>query len=151
MVSFSELRAANWHEMTPARALLIPAVLTIAADGEISDAEIAHLNTLIAFNPTLSNLTEKAVDGLTNSIMDDVLIDGRALVISASAQALPPAMHETAFCFAVFAAMADGKLLEKEQDVLAEIAAAFGLSVKAVEHISHVVHVMGRAVGHDGN
>ena len=74
--------------------------------------------------------------------MDDVRLEGRARVISDCAKSLPASLHETSFAFAVFAAMADGDLSEKEQDVLAEIAEAFGLPVKAVEHISYTVQVM---------
>lgn len=144
MARFSELRASSFHEMTIPRALLIPAVIAITADGEIGDAEVAHLRSLIAFNPTFAGLSEKALDGMTNSILDDLLMDGRESVIAACVQALPERLHETALCFAVFVAMADGVLAEKEQDSLAEIATALKQSPDTIARISHVTHAMQR-------
>ena len=146
MARFSDLRAALKQEpafdTTIPRALLTPAVIASTADGEIDDAEILQLRNLIVFNPTFHGMAEQDLDTLTNSIVDALMMDGREVVLKACVEALPGALYQTAFSFAVFVVMADGVLADREQSVLAEIAAAMNLRPQAVERICHVIRTM---------
>jgi len=144
MADFSELRSSNTTRSNIPHAVLAPAVATIASDGYIDDAEVAQLTNLVAFSPVFSGLGAADLDDMTNAIMDDVTQKGAEAVIDTSAEVLSPALRETAFCFAMRVAMADGFLDEKEKDVLAGTAQRMQLSRETFENVLHVITMMQR-------
>ncbi len=145
MAHFSQLRASTNPETSIPRAVLTPAVVTIAADGNIDDAEIAQLNNLVSFSPIFQGLSSDDLDDMTNSIMDDLLHSGAGQVIEASIQDMSPELRETAFCFAMRVAMADGVLDESEKNVLAGTAQQMQLPKETFESIFQVVTMMQRS------
>ncbi|MEC8042212.1 MAG: tellurite resistance TerB family protein, partial [Pseudomonadota bacterium] len=93
-----------------ARAVLAPAVLTMASDGRATEAEMALLQNLCAFSPIFARLPEGAVLALIERILADLQEAGAEPVIENCAEVLPMELRETAFCFAMRVAMVDGVL-----------------------------------------
>ncbi|MBO9445161.1 tellurite resistance TerB family protein [Ruegeria sp. R14_0] len=145
MALFSRLRGGSSQDTSIARAVLAPAVLTMAADGRIDDAEVIQLTNMLTFSPIFLPLGGKATGELIKTVLKDLQKSGPDKVITESAQLLSPALRETAFCFAMRVAMADGVLEESEKNVLSGTASRLQLSDQAFESIVHVVTMMQRS------
>lgn len=131
-------------DTTIARAVLAPAVLTMAADGHIDETEIAQLTNLCMFSPIYEPVGPKVAGDLIKDILQDLGQRGAEPVIKEAAEALSPALCETAFCFAMRVAMADGVLDEGERDALSGTAALMQLDQDAFAKIVEVIAMMQR-------
>lgn len=128
-----------------ARATLAPAVLTMAADGRIADAEQAMLRNLCAFSPLYARLPVGSVEALIDSLLQDLKTLGAEAVIDQAAGVLKMPLRETAVCFAMRVAMVDGHLAHREKQALAEIAERFVLPDAVFAQIVDVVGMLQRA------
>lgn len=128
-----------------ARAVLAPAVLTMASDGRATEAEMALLQNLCAFSPIFARLPEGAVLALIERILADLQEAGAEPVIENCAEVLPMDLRETAFCFAMRVAMVDGVLAHREKQALSEIAERFAMPDEVVDRIIDVVGMLQRA------
>jgi len=145
MALFSKLRGVGSSpDTTIPRAVLAPAVLTMAADGSIDDSEILQLSNLCMFSPIYEPVGSKGVGDLVKDILQDLGKRGAESVIRDAADTLSPALRETAFCFAMRVAMADGVLDEGEKDALAGTASLMQLDQDAFGKIVDVVGMMQR-------
>ncbi|WP_420587199.1 tellurite resistance TerB family protein [Ruegeria sp.] len=127
------------------RVVLAPAVLTMAADGRIDEAEVVQLTNMLAFSPIFLPLGGKATGDMIKAVLKDLQKSGPDKVITESAQTLSPALRETAFCFAMRVAMADGVLEESEKNVLSGTASRMQLSQESFDSIIQVVTMMQRS------
>ncbi|CUH83357.1 tellurite resistance TerB family protein [Thalassovita mediterranea] len=128
-----------------ARATLAPAVLTMAADGRIAEAEQAMLQNLCAFSPIYARLPEGSVEALIDSLLEELKTKGAEAVIDHAAAELEMPLRETAVCFAMRVAMVDGHLAHREKQALAEIAERFVLPDDTFAQIVDVVGMLQRA------
>ncbi len=145
MALFSRLRGGSSQDSTVARAVLAPAVLTMAADGRIDEAEILQLNNMLAFSPIFLPMGGKATADLIKAVLQDLKKNGADRVIIESARVMSPGLRETAFCFAMRVAMADGVLEESEKNVLVGTADRLQLSRESFDKIVEVVTMMQRS------
>ncbi|MCG7492671.1 tellurite resistance TerB family protein [Thalassobius sp. Cn5-15] len=138
--------ATDLADLTPeARATLAPAVLTMAADGRVAEAEHAMLQNLCAFSPIYARLPAGSVDALIDSLLDEFNTKGAEAVIDHAAAELAMPLRETAVCFAMRVAMVDGHLAHREKQALAEIAERFALPDDTFAQIVDVVGMLQRA------
>lgn len=144
MALFSRLRGGSAPDTTIARAVLAPAVLTMAADGRIDDSETMQITNLCMFSPIFAPLGGKVVADLIKSILQDLGKRGADAVITECGQTLSPALRETAFCYAMRVAMADGVLDEAEKTVLGGTASRLMLDEATFGKIVDVVAMMQR-------
>jgi tellurite resistance protein len=145
MALFSRLRSGGGApDTTIARAVLAPAVLTMAADGSVDKAELVQLNNVCGFSPIFGPLGPETVTRLVNEILNDLSKRGPHEVITEAAGKLSPALRETAFCFAMRIAMADGVLDDGEKAALSGTAARLELAPETFGKIVDVVAMMQR-------
>ena len=103
-----------------ARAVLTPAVSTMVGDGEINEAENAQINNLIAFSPIFFNHGPAAITAYIQHILGQIAKNGHEATINAAAAELPQPLRETAMCFAIRMALADGVIEDGEKASLAQ-------------------------------
>lgn len=128
-----------------ARAVITPAVATMVADGSVSDAEMHQLINLVAFSPIFTPGVDPArVRPLIDEIQRDVERKGHQAMMRAAANALSPALRETAMCFALRVALADGRIEEGEKDALVAAAGCLQISRAVFDRIFEVVMMMQR-------
>lgn len=127
------------------RAVLAPAVLTMAADGHVAEAEMAMLQNLCAFSPLYARLPEGAVEHMIGDLLEDLKSRGADEVIGQTADVLTRDLCETAFCYAMRLAMVDGVLVHREKQALSEIAERLALPDAKVDQIIEVIAMMQRA------
>ena len=101
-----------------ARAVLTPAISTMVGDGEVSEAEIAQINNLIAFSPIFFEHGPATVTAYIQHTIDTIAKKGHDETIKEAAAQLSQPLRETAMCFAIRMALADGKIEEGEKNSL---------------------------------
>lgn len=122
-----------------ARAVLTPAVSTMIGDGDVNDAEMAQLSNLIAFSPIFGDHGPAAVSGFVNYIIETIRQNGHDETIKAAAAELPEALRETALCFAMRIALADGKIEDGEKASLAQTGGHLGVTPERFGQIFGVI------------
>ena len=103
-----------------ARAVLTPAVSTMVGDGEVNEAELAQINNLIAFSPIFFEHGPATVSAYIQHTIDQIAKKGHEATIRDAASQLSQPLRETAMCFAIRMALADGKVEEGEKNSLAQ-------------------------------
>jgi len=146
MALFSRLRGGGGTkpDTTIARAVLAPAVLSMAADGSIDQSEVAQLSNMCMFSPIFAPLGAEGVGTLIKDILTDLGKRGADTVINEAVAALSPALRETSFCFAMRVAMADGVMDEGEKNALSGTASRMQLAPDTFDKIIEVVAMMQR-------
>ncbi|MEO0939821.1 MAG: tellurite resistance TerB family protein [Pseudomonadota bacterium] len=145
MALFSRLRGgSSAPDTTIARAVLAPAVLTMAADGSIDQSETTQLANMCMFSPIFAPLGGDGVSKLIADILTDLQKRGADAVITEAVQTLSPALRETSFCFAMRVAMADGVMDEGEKNALSGTASRMELPQEVFQQIITVVGMMQR-------
>lgn len=127
-----------------ARAVLVPAVATMEADGEIGRREVAQVSNLCGFSPIFEGYSNEEIEELIRSIRMEIEAEGAALAKERAAPKLSPALRETALCFAVRIALADGRLSGEETETLARTAATLGVDGDTFVSIYSVMEMMQR-------
>ncbi|MEM9724455.1 MAG: tellurite resistance TerB family protein [Pseudomonadota bacterium] len=103
-----------------ARAVLTPAISTMVGDGEINDAETAQINNLIAFSPIFQEHGPAAISAFIQTILAAIQKNGHEATIKEAAGELTMPLRETAMCFALRMALADGKIEDGEKASLSQ-------------------------------
>lgn len=101
-----------------ARAVLVPSVSTMVSDGDVSDAELAQLSNACAFSPIFCKFSQEEMHAMIRSIISEISASGHPATIKKAAQALTPPLRETALCFAMRIALADGRVDDGEKNAL---------------------------------
>ena len=127
-----------------AKAVATPAVSTMIADDELSAPELRQFGNLCAFSPIFAGFDEAARSRIVSEIIVDLKRHGAAKAIKAAAEALSPALRETAFCFAARIALADGRLAGEEKTAIEQIAALMAVDDGVVEKILAVIAMLQR-------
>ena len=145
---FSKLRgAASKRDETIARSVLTPSVSTAIGDGELNEAELAQLGNVVAFSPVFFEYDGKGLAELIKSIIEEIQANGHDATIGKAIAALSPALRETALCFAMRIALADGKIEDGEKASLAQTAAHMEIPLERFQQIFDVVAIMQRPPG----
>ncbi|MEM9144718.1 MAG: tellurite resistance TerB family protein [Pseudomonadota bacterium] len=145
MQFFARFRAAT-AETDPeiARAVLVPAICTMVADGEVEDEELAQLDNVCAFSPIFAGFEADQMTAMVQGVIAAVRADGRAAVLEEAAGVLPPALRETAFCYAARIALADGQIEPAEKAALLKTGQLMRLETATFQKILDVVTMMQR-------
>jgi tellurite resistance protein len=143
VVLFDKLFASK-PDTTVARAILIPSIGVMASDGQMDDRELHQLNNVVSFSPIFSQLDGKTLTGLCKDILTSFNNRGARAVYAEAKAVLSPALRETAMCFALRIASADGRLEEGEREALSYLAAEFEISMETFEAMATVLGMMQR-------
>lgn len=93
------------------RALIYTMVLLSAADGNMSDAELAKIGEIVRYLPVFKGVEPKALTGTAEEcsrLLSDP--DGLDKAVDLISGALTPALRETAYALAVEVAAANGSV-----------------------------------------
>lgn len=146
MKFFDRFRAATANsDPTTARAVIVPAVCTMIADGEVEDSEIAQLDNVCAFSPIFAGLEAEEMTEMVRGIMDDIARDGRQAVLEQAAADLTPELCETALCFAARIALADGLMEPGEKAALLKTGQTMRIETATFQKVLDVVIMMQRS------
>lgn len=117
-------------------AVCASAALVAAADGDISDDEVAMASKTVKSNTVLAGAfkpaqIEHAIDGMLNRVAAGRT--GRMGVFKELSDIDDPEMRETVYLTALDVAEADGEVCGKERDMLDKIAKNLGVNTTALE------------------
>lgn len=127
-----------------ARAVLVPTVAAMMADGTAADDEVAQLKLLCATSPIFRPLPVSVTTDLVFDVMQEIRRDGPADAIGRAAQALTPPLRETALAFTLRIALADGTLADDEKEALLHVAERLSIADEVFARILEVVRIMQR-------
>ena len=136
--------AANTSSI--ARAVLVPAVSTMISDGDISDFELAQLSNLCSFSPIFMPMESDHLHHMIKDIISEIARNGHPEAIKNAATMLTPALCETALCFAVRVALADGFIDENEKNSLSQTGYFMNIAENDFARIVDVVAMMQRPI-----
>lgn len=122
---FSKLRAAPAPDTSLAKAVLMPAVLTMISDGDIGDGELAQLGNICGFSPIFANVDGPKLKALIQEVITDLTSKDLEQVTQTAKSQLTMEMRETAILFAMRIALADGHVDDNEQRALVGLGERF--------------------------
>lgn len=131
-------------ELSIAQAILTPAIATMISDGEINKDEASQIANLCAFSPIYEKVDHGLLDSMIEHGINEVIVHGGEMAVRRACGSLSPAMRETALCFAIRIAMADGTINDKERHSLVETAVLLDIHSEIFEQILEVVAMMQR-------
>ncbi len=140
----SQIAASTGSDVSIAQSVLTPAVSTMIADGSVSEFELVQISNLCAFSPIFLPLGADRIHAMVKVIIDEIGSNGHAETIQRAAGALSPKLRETALCFAMRIALADGHVDEKEMNSLAQTGHFMEIEPSAFDKILSVVVMMQR-------
>lgn len=147
---FNSLRKASGQvsvQEETARAVISLPLLVAAADGEITAPETAQIANMCAFSPIFHAVGPDRTIALANEIVKELKAKGANDVFARSAAALSPKLRETAICFAIRTALADGVLEDGEKKMLITMGESLGLPEETFFKIFDVMVMMQRHGG----
>ena len=127
-----------------ARCVLIPAVSTMIADGDVSEFELAQISNLCMFSPIYLPLGGEKVQMMVKDIIDEIATHGHPETIKRAAGMLSPELRETALCYAMRVALADGYIDEGEKNSLRQTGYFMEIEPAVFDKIFSVVAMMQR-------
>lgn len=136
--------AGSGHEDAIARAVVVPAVFVMHADGSAHPSEMIQLANLCSFSPIFHSLGEARTQAVLEQVVHDVRGSDPRSVLDWAIALLSPALRETALLFAMRVAMANGDLEDDETQLLVGIAGDMGLPRSAFDTMFKVIAAMQR-------
>ncbi len=148
MGMFSKLRSAGKPQVQQseeiARGVLALPLLVAAADGQIDDAEINQILNMCSYSPIFHAIGAQRTLELGKEIVAQRANEGAEPVFARALEALPAPQRETALCFAVRAALADGHFDQSEKDMLMTMGERMGVPAEKFVQIFEVTAMMQR-------
>ncbi len=127
------------------RALIYLMVMMSAADGDMSDNELAEMNRLVTSLPVFEGLSADQLPTIASDCVDMLSQDdGLTEILSLITAHLPVHLRETAYTLACDIAAADGLVVEEEArllDLLRDALRLDGLVCAALERASRARHL----------
>ncbi len=136
----------NAQEET-ARAVLAIPLMVAASDGEITTPETMQISNMCSFSPVFLAIGGKRTSDLGVEIVEEIKARGMNDVFQRAAAALSPKLRETAMCFAIRTALADGVLEDNEKKMLVTMGESMGIPQETFMKIFDVMAMMQRAPG----
>lgn len=145
---FSKLRNADASQPSQseevARGVLAMPILVAAADGSIDETEINQIMNMCTYSPIFHAVGAQKTMDLCKDIVAQLKSEGAEGVFARSIAALPAAQRETALCFAVRAALADGHFDQREKDMLMTMGERLGIAPEKFVQIFEVIVMLQR-------
>jgi tellurite resistance protein len=144
---FSSLRSGiagrNPNDDT-ARAVLALPLLIAASDGKIDDSEMHQILNMCSYSPIFHAVGAQRTLDLGKAILTDLRSKGAEQVFAAATANLPPTLRETALCFAIRKALADGSLSNEEKQMLMVMGERLGVPEATFVKIFEVMLMLQR-------
>ena len=143
---FSSLRkasSAGTQELT-AKAVIAMPLMVAAADGRIEKSELDQVMNMCAFSPIFHAVGGKRTMDLAEECLNTIKSRGSETLFTEVQATLSPKMIETAMCFAIRTALADGHLDDSEKTMLMAMGQRLGLPEDAFVKIFEVMIMLQR-------
>lgn len=144
---FSNLRKqTGGHSVADqtAKAVLAMPLLVAASDGRVDDSELDQIINMCAFSPIFHAVGAQRTKDLLMEIAKDIRDRGAESLFSDVKATLTPKMVETAMCFAIRTALADGVLEQSEKDTLIAMGSRLALPPETFTKIFDVMAMLQR-------
>ncbi|MBN2629115.1 MAG: tellurite resistance TerB family protein [Rhodobacteraceae bacterium] len=145
---FSNLRSAVGAAPSPAesnaRAVLTVALLTAAADGKIEEIEFHQIVNMCTYSPIFHAVGPKRTMELAQEVLADLRKTGAEACFASAKAVMTARLAETAMCFAVRTALADGSVDQSEIQTLSAMGERLGLPFATFEKIFDIMVMMQR-------
>ncbi|MGL4309005.1 MAG: tellurite resistance TerB family protein [Paracoccaceae bacterium] len=144
---FSNLRGAAASRNVSddlARSVLTMPLLVATADGRIDQAELDQLLNMCAYSPVFHAVGAERTMELAKEILALAKSKGGAAAFQAARPHLSVQMAETALCFAIRTALADGSLDESEKKMLIQMGEGLGVAPETFVKIFDVIAMLQR-------
>lgn len=123
-------------------AVMAPVVAAMLADGRVEDSELLQIHAICQTSPVFERNSRLENERLIMKMARMIEDYGVEVVCGRAAQALTPALRETAFTYAVQVIFSDGYVGLLEQEVMQDIAAALQIDPDRARTFVEVVSVM---------
>jgi uncharacterized tellurite resistance protein B-like protein len=131
--------------LSPAEAFAAILVAAVAADGELSAAESARLNGLLASSRVLSANPPDGSPTVVESALAVLTGHGLPATLTACAEALPANLRPTAFAQATDLVLADARIGQRENAFIEALRDALGINHALALRIVDVILIKNRA------
>ncbi|MBK0328373.1 tellurite resistance TerB family protein [Rhodobacteraceae bacterium F11138] len=136
--------AAAERSCEVARSVLSMPFLIAAADGRMDDTELHQILNISTYSPIFLAIGVEQTLILARDIMRQLRAEGPRRVFDRAAASLDPDLRETALCFAIRIALADGRMGPREQELLVVMARRLDISEFRCRRILEVIAIMQR-------
>lgn len=140
----SSSRKQSQAALGPAEAFAAIALIAVAADGYIADAEVQAISTTLwrmqLFRSYPSDVMRKMIDRLLNILQRQ----GADTLLSAAVGSLPHDLEETAFAVTADIVLSDGEVTEEEEEFLNQLYCTLGISEEVAAKIVDVMLIKNR-------
>ena len=116
-------------------------VASVFMDGDLNVDESALIESLLSTSRLFRDATVGSIDRAITLLNDR----GAEAVLAASARALPPTLHATAFAMAVDLVLCDGRVEPREKAYIDSLQAALGVDEATALKIIEVLVIKNRA------
>ncbi|SFT62207.1 tellurite resistance TerB family protein [Sedimentitalea nanhaiensis] len=130
-----------------ARSVLSMPFLIAAADGRMDDTELHQILNISTYSPIFLSIGVERTLILARDIVRQLRAEGGQKVFERAAASLSPELRETALCFAIRIALADGRLDPGEQEMLIAMAKRLEIAEARCIQIFEVIAMMQRPAG----
>ncbi len=114
-------------------------LIVIAADGYLSEREISLLNTILGRMQLYRQTSVEEMRKMFDELCGLLKSEGPEILLKAGLAALPKDLYDTTFAVATDLVLADGKVTDEEEDILADLRQELDLSEEIVEEIINVM------------
>lgn len=127
---------------TPADAVLAIAIMTVLADGKLHRREMDFLKNMLFTSPLFDKVPQ--ADMYLRGVAAAIAEAGRDKALEQAAALLGPTLRETAYAWAVYQVVADGKFVPDEYAFLALLKKKLGLHGALCGKIKAVIPMLVR-------
>jgi tellurite resistance protein len=127
-----------------ARAVLSIPLLVAASDGKLEEAELNQITNMCSYSPIFHAVGAQRTFDLAKSILTDLQKKGGEAVFQSAKDTLSAKLCETAICFAIRTALADGYLAEEEKKMLVLMGERLGVPEATFGNIFEVMAMLQR-------
>lgn len=140
----SNVRKQSQVALGPAEAFAAIALIALAADGYIADAEVQVVSTTLMrmqlFRSYPSDVMRKMIDRLLSILQRQ----GADALLNTAIEVLPYELQETAFAVTTDIILSDGEVTEEEEELLNQLYRALNISEEIAAKIIDVMLIKNR-------
>jgi tellurite resistance protein len=137
--SFSSVRTQSSTALGPAEAFAAIALIAVAGDGYLSDAEIRIIGATLSRMQLFRSYPSEVLGRMFEKLAIIMQRQGTDTLLRAAISSLPYELHETAFAVATDIVLADGEVTQEEEEILNWLCNALNVSKNTALKIIEVM------------
>ena len=114
-------------------------LIVIAADGYLSEREISLLNTVLGRMQLYRHTSVEEMRKMFDDLCGLLKSEGPEALLKGALVYLPKDLYDTTFAVATDLVLADGKVTDEEENILADLRQELDISEEIVEEIINVM------------